>query len=168
MGYIYRPVLVLNVSYEAVNICAARRALVLLLKGKATVEEQDELRVNNMRLPLVIRLMEYCRVPKRKRPLSRQNVLVRDSNTCQYCGKKFEPRKLTMDHVMPKAQGGKNSWENLVAACHPCNHKKGNRTPDEAKMPLLRKPRAVTVHAHRHVMGSATMDHPLWKKYLYA
>jgi len=89
--------------------------------------------------PSVIRLLRYYRVPYRVIELSRKNILRRDKYQCQYCGKKTHA--LTIDHVIPKSRGGMDSWDNLVAACVKCNNKKGNRTPEEAHMPLIKKPR---------------------------
>jgi 5-methylcytosine-specific restriction endonuclease McrA len=168
MNATHRPVLVLNATYEPVNICAARRALVLLFKGEALVEEQyDHHTINLNPLPSVIRLNRYRRVPQRRHVVSRKNILLRDRNTCQYCAEVFSPVKLTLDHVLPRSRGGKNSWENLVACCTPCNHRKADRTPEEAGMPLLHYPRPMTLHTSRHVLRSMGLDNHAWHKYLY-
>src|ERR1700742_4904296 len=125
------PVLVLNASYEPINICGARRALVLVLKGVARTEEEQGTLLHshrmNLQMPSVIRLLEYRRIPHQTRALSRKNILLRDRNTCQYCGVLLSSSDLTLDHVIPRSRGGSSSWENLVACCHPCNRKKGNR-----------------------------------------
>ena len=125
------PVLVLNASYEPINVCAARRALVLVLKGVAMTEEENghflhAARVA-MRVPSVIRLLEYRRIPHQSRALSRKNILLRDRNTCQYCATVLPSGELTLDHVIPRSRGGSSTWENLVACCHPCNRRKGNQ-----------------------------------------
>ena len=133
-------VLVLNASYEPLNITSWRRATVLTLKGKAeTLEENsnEQLRPDLM-LPTVIRLRYFVRIPYRDLPLTRKNVLERDNNSCQYCGS--TNRKLSIDHVLPKSRGGIDNWENVVTACLECNVKKGNKTPKEANMPLITKP----------------------------
>lgn len=162
------PVLVLNASYEPVNITGARRAIVLLVKGAAVVEESHERYVHiGIQLPCVIRLRQYRRVPARVQVLSRKNVLLRDGHTCQYCGENLPSYKLTLDHVIPASRGGKSRWENLVAACEPCNRRKADRTPDEAGMPLLRMPRSMTIHTSRAVMRLMGSDEEKWKKYLY-
>ena len=139
------PVLVLNASYEPINVCAARRALVLVLKGVAMTEEEDGHFLHSarvaMRLPSVIRLLEYRRIPHQSRALSRKNILLRDRNTCQYCGTVLPSSELTLDHVIPRSRAGESAWENLVACCHPCNNRKGSRTPEEAGMRLARQPR---------------------------
>ena len=123
------PVLVLNASYEPINICGARRALVLVLKGIARTEEEHGLMLHAQRsriaMPSVIRLLEYRRIPYQTRALSRKNILLRDRNTCQYCGEALPPGDLTLDHVIPRSRGGNSTWENLVACCHACNRQQG-------------------------------------------
>ncbi len=168
---LHQPVLVLNASYEPINICAARRALVLVLKGVASTEEHAPAHVHSsraaVRLPSVIRLLEYRRIPHQSRSLSRKNILMRDRYTCQYCGKTLNSNELTLDHVMPRSRGGETSWENLVACCHPCNNRKGSRTPDEAHMRLARPPRPYTLHTGRHLMRLLGKGEERWKKYLF-
>jgi len=93
-----------------------------------------------LQIPRVVRTTEFSHVPHRSVKLSRKNIYSRDKNTCQYCGKVLKPSKITLDHVIPKSQGGRNSWKNLVCSCIECNHKKGPRTPKEAHMKLLHKP----------------------------
>lgn len=136
-------VLLLNQNYEPLNVCPARRAIVLVDKGKAEMLENGagyvhtETRVFS--LPSVIRLMYHVRRPIPTRRLSRREAFLRDRYRCQYCGK--ESRDLTIDHVVPRVRGGKHEWENVVAACSHCNHKKAGRTPAEAGMSLLSQPR---------------------------
>jgi len=133
------PVLVLNASYEPVNITRARRALVLLIKGVAVVEEAHERFVHvGLQLPCVIRLRQYRRLPSRIQTLSRKNILIRDGHICQYCGEKFLSSELELEHVIPRSRGGLSTWEKLVAACRECNARKGDRTPAEAGMRVLR------------------------------
>jgi len=139
-------VLVLNATYEPLNVCTTRRALVLLLKGKAEVLEIGKglLRSETMELsrPDVIRLVTYVRVPRdvHRRRITRRAVLARDDWTCQYCGD--DRPKLTVDHVIPKSRGGGSDWDNIVASCAPCNRQKGNRLPREAGMQPKKVPRA--------------------------
>lgn len=162
------PVLVLNASYEPVNITRARRALVLLIKGVAVVEEAHERFVHvGLRLPCVIRLRQYRRLPSRIQTLSRKNILIRDGHICQYCGGKFLGSDLELEHVIPRARGGESTWENLVAACRNCNARKADRTPAEAGMTLLRQPRRVTIHTSRTWMRQTGADEEKWRKYLY-
>ena len=162
------PVLVLNASYEPVNITRARRAIVLLLKEVAVVEEAHDRFVHvGLQLPCVIRLHQYRRLPARLQTLSRKNILMRDGNICQYCGVSFSGNELELEHVIPRAQGGQSTWENLVAACRTCNSRKANRTPGEAGMKLLRKPRVVTIHTSRAFLRQVGSTEEKWRKYLY-
>lgn len=168
---LHRPVLVLNASYEPINICAARRAIVLVLKGVASAEEHARTEVHsarqNLKLPSVIRLLEYRRIPHQTRALSRKNILMRDRYTCQYCHKSPPAVDLTLDHVIPRSRSGETTWENLVACCHSCNNKKGNRTPDEAGMKLARQPRPFSLHTSRHLMRLLAKSDDQWRKYLF-
>jgi len=166
-----KPVLVLNSSYEPINVCAARRALVLVLKGVAAAEEHGVNAIHSarqaMRVPSVIRLLEYRRIPLQTRSLSRKNILMRDRYTCQYCLRTFNTGELTLDHVMPRSRAGETAWENLVACCHHCNNRKGNRTPEEANMRLARAPRPFSLHTSRHLMRLLGKSDDQWRKYLF-
>ncbi len=169
MEHAPRGVLVLNASYEPLNIVSVKRAVVLLLKEKAELIEaaQARLRAERMTLawPLVIRLVSYVPLPRRlPLPLSRRTVLARDLYTCQYCGSQPGRGELTVDHILPRSRGGNTSWENVVAACGPCNRRKGNRTPEEANMKLLSapsRPRFIAV-----VLLGEAQGHEVWNKYL--
>ena len=120
---ICNKVLVLNASYELLNITSWRRAVVLLIKGKAEqLENNKTLIYYHFPLPSVIRLRHYVRVPYKRIPLTRRNILERDCYTCQYCNAQTE--KLTLDHVIPRSRGGGDTWENIVTACVKCNIKK--------------------------------------------
>jgi 5-methylcytosine-specific restriction endonuclease McrA len=138
-------VLVLNASYEPINVCNVRRATVLVLKERAEVIERGEGALHSERLtferPCVIRLIRYIRIPRdvHRRKITRKAVLARDAWTCQYCGR--EATGLTVDHVIPRSRGGESVWENIVASCAPCNRKKGNLTPREARMHPRSRPR---------------------------
>jgi len=141
-GILNRYVLVLNQAYEPVMVTNAKRAVVLVLLGKAeeVVNYREIVHSPSFQMPLpsIVRLSRYVRVRDKEIVLTRKNVLKRDNHRCQYCGRTSVP--LTLDHVLPKHRGGSDTWNNLVAACHPCNVRKGNRTPTEATMPLLRRP----------------------------
>lgn len=171
LNRLQKPVLVLNASYEPINICAARRAIVLVLKGVASAEELSPHAVHSVRrhlpVPSVIRLLEYRRIPHQTRALSRKNILMRDRYTCQYCHKTMPSGELTLDHVIPRSRSGESTWENLVACCHPCNNRKGNRTPDEAGLRLLRAPRPFSLHTSRHLMRLLGKSDEQWRKYLF-
>jgi 5-methylcytosine-specific restriction endonuclease McrA len=160
-------VLVLNASYEPLNITSWRRAMVMLLKGKAEGLEHDPTRLlrPDAFLPTVIRLRQFVRVPYREMPLTRRNLFQRDGYRCQYCG--CTGQALSVDHVLPRSRGGSDSWDNVTTACLPCNVRKGNRTPREAGMPLLRRPHrplgGLSFEASR-LIGSGR--HREWAKYL--
>ncbi len=168
---LHKPVLVLNSSYEPINICAARRALVLILKGVASPEEFSPTLLRSarqsMKLPSVIRLLEYRRIPHQSRALSRKNILMRDRYTCQYCQRILPSSELTLDHVIPRSRSGETAWENLVACCHHCNNRKGGRTPEEAGMRLIRPPRPFSLHTSRHLMRLLGRSDDQWRKYLF-
>ena len=160
--------LVLNQNYEAMSICNVQRAIILLFLGKAElIASKDSKKISSvksfMAFPTIVRLKLYIRVPYKKIVLSRKNILRRDSHRCQYCNRSDVP--LTIDHIIPKSKAGDDAWENLVAACVRCNNKKGDRTPDEAKMPLIKRP---TKPSHitfmKHFVGKVDED---WKPYLY-
>lgn len=164
-------VLVLNASFEPINVCSVRRAVIMILKGVARVEEKaDHLLYSpslSMPTPSVIRLVEYIHIPFERKSLSRKNILLRDQNRCQYCGKHLPPVELTLDHVMPRARGGGSTWDNLVASCRRCNNVKGNRTPEEAAMKLLKKPQSFSLHVNRQIMRFLGSSDENWRKYLY-
>ena len=167
----HTPVLVLNASYEPINVCAARRAIVLVLKGVAMAEEVNGHVMHStrsaMRVPSVIRLLEYRRIPHQTRALSRKNILMRDRYTCQYCHRTLPSSELTLDHVIPRSRAGETSWENLVACCHDCNREKGNMLPHEAGVKLMREPRPFTLHTSRHIMRLMGRSDDKWRKYLF-
>jgi len=142
MNNLNRNVLVLNQNYEPISICNVRKAIVLIYLGKAEIVERLDAEVKSVRssipFPSVVRLQIYIYRPFTPVVLSRKNVLRRDHHTCQYCGKTTAP--LTVDHIIPRHLGGKHTWENLVCACVRCNNAKGNRTPEQAELQLLKKP----------------------------
>ena len=171
MSELHIPVLVLNATYEPINICAARRAVVLILKGVASTEEESRIYFRSpshrVRVPSVIRLLGYRRIPFQGRALSRKNILMRDRNTCQFCSRGFPASELTLDHIVPRSRGGESSWENLVACCHPCNNRKGDRLPEEAGMRLVGRPRSFTLHTSRQLMRLMGRSDAAWRKYLF-
>ena len=166
-SFLNQQVLVLNRLWQAVNVCSARRALTLLFEGHAHVvlnapdgsfrtfdfnqwhsfsqqEPHDESIKTisfKIRVPRVILLCLFDRMPKKEVKFTRHNIFERDRNTCQYCGKVFERKDLNLDHVIPRDRGGPTSWENIVCSCIRCNTKKANCTPLEAGMRLVKKPK---------------------------
>lgn len=155
-------VLVLNRSYLPVHVTSVKRAFALLYQGVArAVDEQyrtfdfeswrhlsieihhERLGIVDgfIRVPRVLLLSAYERVPRRHVRFSRFNIFARDGNTCQYCGQRLPRTDLNLDHVIPRSRGGLSTWENIVCSCHSCNRRKGGRTPEEARMILIRRPR---------------------------
>lgn len=163
------PVLVLNASYEPMHVCSARRAFTQIMKGIAVVEKASDkvIRTGRMTLPVpsVIRLQEYRKLKHRNRvDAPRKGIMARDHHQCQYCG---GTGQLTLDHIMPQSRGGEKTWDNLVAACKPCNNRKADRTPEEAGMPLARRPKPFTVHTSRHLLRESGLQEPAWQRYLF-
>ncbi|MCC5908179.1 MAG: HNH endonuclease [Balneolaceae bacterium] len=160
-------VLVLNQDYQPITVCSVQRSVKLVFLDKAELLHDDPDKVirtvnEEYSYPSVIRLRRYIRLPYAKIVLSRRNIMKRDRSTCQYCGTRSD---LTLDHVLPKSRGGADSWENLVTACNTCNVKKGNRTPEEAGMPLNIKPyRPVHITFFQNLLNGI-QEH--WKPYLY-
>ncbi|MCX5861400.1 MAG: HNH endonuclease [Desulfomonile sp.] len=143
-------VIVLNAGYEFLGLISWQRAMVLLFSGKVEVVKESDRLVRTVsktfRIPAVIRLYKFIRqIYRREVPFSRKNILVRDSFVCQYCGREFPPGDLTIDHIIPKVQGGDNLWTNVVASCRSCNVRKGGLTPRQAGMQLVRKPFKPTI-----------------------
>jgi len=160
-GVLNSKVLVLNRSYLPVHVTSVKRAFALLYQGVARAVDEHyrtfdfaswrDLAVEMhhervgiigglMRVPRVLLLVAYERVPKRHVRFSRFNIYARDNNTCQYCGRRLPRTDLNLDHVVPRSRGGTSTWENVVCSCHGCNRRKGGRTPEEARMLLIRKP----------------------------
>jgi len=135
-------VLVLNQNYEPLNVCNIPRAFRLVFGAKAEVIEYNHAEIRTVRrvyrAPSVIRLQHHVKRPRPRVKLTRREVFSRDRNTCQYCGR--QANDLTLDHILPRHRGGGHTWENLVAACKSCNHRKGGHTPEEARLRLVRPP----------------------------
>jgi 5-methylcytosine-specific restriction endonuclease McrA len=163
-----QQVLVLNASFEPLNVCTVRRAHVLVFKGKAELVEelQQPLRsaADTFPWPHVIRLLHYVRVPRAvKRKISRRALFARDGHKCVYCG---SSGRLTLDHVVPRSRGGDSVWENVVTSCAPCNLRKGNRLPEEIEMRMHITPRAPTPALFVTLSASRIPDR--WQPYLSA
>jgi 5-methylcytosine-specific restriction endonuclease McrA len=160
-------VLVLNQNYEPLNVCSAKRAFLLLDKGKAEVIEHSQGVIRSVAdvfpLPSVVRMVYLVRRPRPRLRLSRREVFARDRYTCQYCGR--QTKDLTLDHVVPRYKGGKHIWENLVSACKVCNHKKAGRTPTEARMKLLHQPFQPQVN-HYYMFYQYLQDREGWQKFI--
>lgn len=162
--------LVLDQGYQPHRVVSWQRAVTMLFRGVAEVVEEYDEEIRSVTLviktPAVIRLLRRLG-RKRCVKFSRINVLTRDGFKCCYCGQRLPMRKLTYDHVLPRSQGGRTVWENIVSACYDCNERKGDRTPEQAKMRLRKppvKPNSLPVVAFR-VEGESIPD--LWASYLY-
>jgi len=162
-------VLVLNASFEPLHVCSIKRAITLLMSDiTERVEDKPDAFLHSpstqICVPSVIRLKRYVKRPPRFHiAFNRRNVFRRDNHACQYCG--HVGGDLTLDHVVPRSRGGKNSWENIVTACRECNSKKRDRTPNEAKMKLTRDPFAPKF-VFSTAYGQAPRLDTVWEKYL--
>jgi 5-methylcytosine-specific restriction endonuclease McrA len=170
--FLNERVLVLNASYEPINICGVRRAVAMVFKGIAHLEETDRARAlrspsRTFPLPVVVRLLHYVCTPYRNFTFSKKNVFIRDRYTCQYCGSTHAARELTLDHVVPRSRGGTADWENLATCCKACNLRKGDRTPQEADMKLIKRPRATRHHSFLHYLHVKGSTEEQWRKYLF-
>jgi 5-methylcytosine-specific restriction endonuclease McrA len=183
-------VLVLNRLWQAINVCSVRRAFTLLCAGQAQVvyadgrnfsthdfegwrdlstREPDDDMVHTIsfkiRIPRVIVLLLFDRMPRKEVKFTRHNIFERDKNTCQYCGKHFDRKDLNLDHVTPRDKGGATTWENIVCSCIPCNTKKGNRLPHEVHMKLIRKPERPKWRPFVHITFD-TQLHESWRHFI--
>lgn len=167
-GKLNAQVLVLNQSYEPLSVCNIKKAVILLLLQKAELISKNLERMirtvnDQYDWPSVIRLKRYVPIQHRHVILTRKNILRRDEYKCAYCGK--SDGNLTIDHIVPKSKGGKDTWDNLIAACTVCNNKKGNRSPSEAGLKLLYKP-----YTPSHLLflkNSVSSIDDNWKPFLY-
>ncbi|MBL9138534.1 MAG: HNH endonuclease [Verrucomicrobiales bacterium] len=190
-GFLEQQVLVLNRLWQAVNVCSVRRAVTLLFQGHAQVvmdvgdgsfqtysfrewrdlstTEADSESIHTIsfriRVPRVILLLVFDQLPAKEVKFTRHNIFERDKSTCQYCGKTFERKDLNLDHVVPRDRGGPTTWENIVCSCIPCNTRKGNRTPQEAGMRLVRKPRRPKWRPFLHVQVGLPA-HEQWRHFI--
>lgn len=160
--------LLLNATYEPVTVVSWQRAMTLWAQGKVEIVDEHDVEVRavtfTFKLPSIVRLLRYVRLKRRSGaiPFTRANIYSRDNHECQYCGSEDE---LTFDHVIPEAQGGGKSWDNIVTACFTCNTKKGARTPAEAGMTLRRQPRAP--HPSLRVVVGIRKAPTSWLSFLY-
>jgi len=190
-SFLNQQVLVLNRLWQAVNVCSARRALSLLFEGHAQAvmnmgdgsfqtfnfnewtdfsqQAPDPESIHTVsfriRIPKVILLLFFDRLPKKEVKFTRHNIFERDQNTCQYCCKVFDRKDLNLDHVIPRDRGGPTTWENIVCSCIECNTLKANRTPQEAGMHLIRKPKRPKLRPVIQV-NLGLSCHDSWKHFL--
>ena len=189
-GSTQQLVLVLNRLWQAINVCTAERALTLLYSGHAQVVCENDGNFNTfsfrewcdfseqyagdevvktiafrIRIPRVILLLFFDRLPNKEVKFTRHNVFERDKNTCQYCGHRFDRKDLNIDHVVPRHRGGLTTWTNVVCSCVDCNRRKGSRSPEEARMHLIRKPKKPRWRPFVEVQFVKTADHS-WRHFL--
>lgn len=160
--------LVLNATYEPLSVVPTRRAVVLVMRGRAiSVVERDEIWHSERDLvavPSVVKLTSFVKVPYRHSvPVTRRAVFGRDAHTCQYCGGQAE----SIDHVLPRSRGGEHAWDNVVACCRTCNMRKGDRLPSEAGLMLRVRPQAPRRYAWIYASAGYSLD-PDWQPYLKA
>jgi 5-methylcytosine-specific restriction endonuclease McrA len=180
------PVLVVNRCFSPVSVVPVRRAMVLLFTGAAQVLDGADffdfrrwralpIRADDhalpvvggaLRVPRVLHLLRYDRVPRVPVHLTRRNLLLRDHHQCQYCGARPGPRLLDLDHVVPRSRGGADSWENLVVACRPCNLRKGRSTPEEVGMKLSRRPERPRWTTSAQILLSTRLRFSEWQPFL--
>jgi hypothetical protein len=164
-GPSFHKVLVLNATFAPINITSWRRAMVLMYKGKASGVEFNGVAINGrFRLPEIIKLMRYVPLPYSDVVLSRKNIYLRDNHTCQYCGK--TGGNLTIDHVIPKSRGGKETWENMVVCCARCNNRKGDRHLNETGMKLKGMPYRPSSSLYLHMTRIANVPRS-WYEYFF-
>ncbi len=165
--------LLLNSTYEPLKVVSWQRAVTLLCLGKVEVVRSYDRRLRaatwSVAMPSVVKLCRYVRRRRIRVALSRRNIFYRDGHQCQYCNRRLPAVELTCDHVRPRSQGGKTSWENITTACGPCNRRKGGRTPEQARMRLRSRPDRPQVLPIEYTLNIGT-DHkklPLgWSQYL--
>jgi 5-methylcytosine-specific restriction endonuclease McrA len=165
--------LVLNASYEPLRVVSWQKAITLLFQGKVEVIAVYDREIHGVtvrvKLPSVLRLLRHVRMkrPFADVPFSRANVYARDDHSCQYCGRRFAPGHLTFDHVVPVARGGHKGWDNIVTCCIPCNRRKGDGTPEEAGLRLVRRPRRPPVLPTLVLTFGTHRAPESWRDYLY-
>ncbi len=161
------PVLVLNANFEPIHVCSTRRAMGLILAGKANLiaNGRGYIRTVSQMLPRpsVIRLESQVHKPRPRVKLTRREIFRRDNYTCQYCGRRDVA--LTVDHVIPRHMGGRHIWVNLAAACSACNHRKGGRSVEESRMRLLHIPKEPPANAS-YIFGRHISDNVEWEPYI--
>ncbi len=167
------PTLLLNGTYEPLLVINWKKAIILLWQGKAEALAAHDKEVRGVscafKLPSVLRLHKVVRVERGRRGVkfSRANIFMRDDYRCQYCGQHLAAKDLTIDHIIPLARGGRKTWENIVAACWPCNNTKSGRTPEEARMRLVQPPTRPTWQPFLAWMKHPHNAPPRWRTYLF-
>ena len=170
-GRLSSRVLVLNATYEPIHICNVRRAVIMIFKGIAVLQEPARFVLRSISssfpAPSVIRLVHFIHIPYRKKLVSKNNILIRDRYVCQYCAKPLRSHEITLDHIVPRSRGGESNWENLATCCPPCNVKKGSRLPEEAGLTMIRDPRNGSSYHFLHLLRHYGSVDENWRKYLF-
>lgn len=166
-----KSALLLNATYEPLKVIPWQKAITLLILGKAEMLETQDNAVRSatrqFNLPSVLRLVRRVKVPRKPVQFSRTNVYKRDNFQCQFCAQHFAPGLLTFDHVMPRSRGGATDWLNIVTACQDCNRVKGDNTPEEAGMPLLKQPKEPRWLPFAYGNSYGEPHREEWKPYLW-
>lgn len=169
-GALFEQVLLLNASFEPLNVINWKRAVKLVFMQKVEVVEESERVVRSVsasvRVPSIVRLIRYVRFRRNEAKFSRRNVYARDHYRCQYCRKRYPAEELTCDHVIPRSRGGGTTWTNIVTCCVSCNRKKGGRTPEEAGLTLMSRPERPSWLWGFHVRTGTRKAPPAWRTYL--
>ena len=163
--------LLLNVTYEPLRVISWQKAITLLTLGKVEVIEEYDREIHSVsfsiQLPSVVRLLYLVKRRQQEVKFSRKNIYARDDGRCQYCGMSLLPKEITYDHVLPKSRGGNTSWENVVTCCVSCNSRKGSKTPEQAHMKLLKKPKKPRWTHFLRLNISIRHTPESWRDYLY-
>lgn len=165
--------LLLNATYEPLQVIPWKKAILLLCQGKVEVLEVYDREIRGVsisfKLPSVLRLLQWVKIKKNQRVVkfSRNNIFTRDKHSCQYCGRRFKAEELTFDHVIPIAKGGKKTWTNIVTACIRCNNRKSGRTPEEADIRLIKKPVKPSWSSSLTITIGFKRTPESWRDYLY-
>ncbi|MBW1973662.1 MAG: HNH endonuclease, partial [Deltaproteobacteria bacterium] len=160
-----------NATYEPLKIVSWKKAITLVILKKVEVVEEYDKEIHtvsfSIKIPSIIRLFRFIKRKENEVKFCRQNIYARDKNQCQYCGKTFETKDLTYDHVIPKSRGGRTEWTNIVTCCIDCNRKKGGKTPEEAGLKLIRAPKKPKwLPVMTITIGLKKMPQS-WRDYLY-
>lgn len=165
--------LLLNATFEPLKVVPWTRAMTLWYQGKCEILEHHDREARavtfSFKLPSVVRLLRFVKIRRQRDlvPFTRGNIYARDGHRCSYCGEEFPTQELTYDHVIPAAQGGRKSWENITTSCIDCNRRKGARTPHEAGMTLLRVPTKPKAGSVVHVTVGLRHTPESWRNWLY-
>ena len=168
-----RRTLVIDSSFRPIKIINWKRAIYYIVSNRGfSIDEYEDFTINSIKFSINVPKILQVRgknpidFSNREVSLTNSNIFIRDNHTCAYCVKRFQHKELSVDHIIPKCQGGENTWENLVTSCNKCNNKKGGRTPQEAKMPLKIQPTKLNWSARQH-LGLKKEELDFWEKWIF-